>query len=400
MEHKHFDMKKVLEEHDFKNFLKYEGSLKKIVFIEERGLIDDLIFDHSKLKTLDAMFVVDLNDGTCLPAIENLKKWVDRNQIPTNKIFVNSHSDHEAAIIKQIFGTNSDINLVVMPTTMNTVVQEFLAKKFKKRFIFLNRNWQQERLITFIDLHRRGVTENSYFSFFNSKNVYSNPEHPHEFYTLKEINQTVRENLDRIKTTNNSWAKLLDEYWNDNQKEIVSGMPYLLENESNEIPGRSGQQVISNTLQDAFVNSAISLVSETNNREANNIHFQCTEKTYKSMIYRHPFFVYATQNQLERTRSYGFKTFSHIFDESYDILETPWERIYHINNQVESLNKLSDTEFKKIVFRTVNETAHNYSMLMKKLSNLKENIKYSKFNNEYDDLLMSDPPDHWYNNAY
>lgn len=395
--HKHFDSNKIQLENNLKTFWAYKGPLKKVVYLEERRISDDTLIDSSILRHIDATFVVDFGDGPDIYIIENLKKWISKNHIPEEKILVMSHSRNDINLVKTIIGKETKINFVTVQTPSHTAFEEFIGKRYKKRFLFLSRNWNTTRLVSFVDLQRRGILENSYFSFFNIKDVYSSKNR--EFYSFEEIDEVFQYGIEKISQKNVSWANQLTEYWNDNKKSIVEQMPYLLENETVEIKGPSGQQWISNTLQDAFVNSAMSLVVETNNSEFET-HFQCTEKTYKSMIYRHPFFVYGAKYHLQRTREYGFKTFGNVFDESYDLLNTPWERIYHIHEQVEILNKMPETEFKKIIYKTIPETTFNYSFLMTKLSNFKANVKYQRFDKEFDNLLMTNPPDHWYDNDY
>jgi hypothetical protein len=393
---RHFDMEKVEIIYDFKKFVKDSSSLKKVVYLEEHKVANDSLFNDERFKKLNALFLVNFSDGTSIYTIEKLKKWIEINQISEEKILVMAHSEHDVDLIKSIIKTN--INFAIVPGPLLIVLHEFLTKKFKKRFLFLSRNWHNTRLVSFVDLRRRGILNNSYYSFFNVKNIYAdNRIEPRQYYSLEEIDTIFKNSIADISAKNPIWGNELNEYWNDEKTEIVRSMPCLLENESKEIP--PGQQFISNTLQDAFINSAMSLLVETNNYDISS-HFQCTEKTYKSMMYRHPFFVYATENHLSRTRQHGFKTFSNVFDESYDTLNTAWERIYHIHNQVDHLNRMSDNEFKKIIYKTIPETTHNYNVVMNRLANIKSGITYKKFNKDFDNLLLNNPPDHWFNNAY
>lgn len=398
--HRYFDMNVVQVEPSFKKFCKEPSSLKKIVYLEEQRISNNLIFNHVNFKNLDALFLVDFCDGTNVYTIEKLKNWIEINQIPDEKILIISHSEHERELIKRIMDKNLNINFVIVQGPLYTAFREFLGKRYKKRFLFLSRNWNCSRLISFIDLKRRGILENCYYSFFNVKNIYSNPNSdPFMHYSMTEIENYFNRGIQSITAENPQWAKELHEYWNDEKIKIVEGMPYLLENETKEVSGRPGQQFISNTLQDAFTNSAISLLVETNALDSAD-HFQCTEKTYKSMIYRHPFFVYATQHQLHRTRQYGFKTFSNAFDETYDTLDSVWSRIYHIHNQVEILNNMPIGEFKKTIYKTISETTHNYNIIMNKLVDIKSNINYQTFDKRFDNLLLDKIPSPWFDNQY
>lgn len=55
-----------------------------------------------------------------------------------------------------------------------------------------------------------------------------------------------------------------------------------------------------------------------------------TEKSLRPIACGQPFIVAGTQGSLEYLRSYGFKTFCHIWDERYDFIEDPQERLYAI----------------------------------------------------------------------
>jgi hypothetical protein len=52
-----------------------------------------------------------------------------------------------------------------------------------------------------------------------------------------------------------------------------------------------------------------------------------TEKSLRPIACGQPFILAGTHNSLEYLRSYGFKTFGHIWDESYDLIEDPCKRL-------------------------------------------------------------------------
>jgi len=55
-----------------------------------------------------------------------------------------------------------------------------------------------------------------------------------------------------------------------------------------------------------------------------------TEKSLRPIAVGQPFIVAGTQGSLEYLRSYGFKTFGDVWDESYDLIEDPAERLIQI----------------------------------------------------------------------
>lgn len=97
-----------------------------------------------------------------------------------------------------------------------------------------------------------------------------------------------------------------------------------------------------NFLQDnSWLNSFLHVVSETIWQDK--IHF--TEKVFKPIVLHQPFVVLQAPGSLEYLHSYGFKTFGDWWDESYDTIEDPNQRMQAIANIVnwigsKSLNEL------------------------------------------------------------
>lgn len=57
-----------------------------------------------------------------------------------------------------------------------------------------------------------------------------------------------------------------------------------------------------------------------------------TEKSLRPIACAQPFIVAGTYGSLEYLRSYGFKTFGHVWDESYDLVQDPQERLIRITD--------------------------------------------------------------------
>jgi len=91
------------------------------------------------------------------------------------------------------------------------------------------------------------------------------------------------------------------------------------------------------SLFDESADSLLYLVTET---IATGRRHHLTEKTFKPIALGMPFVVVGTQGSLEYLRSYGFRTFEGIWDESYD-LEPDNTRIERIASLLRSLNELT-----------------------------------------------------------
>ena len=63
-----------------------------------------------------------------------------------------------------------------------------------------------------------------------------------------------------------------------------------------------------------------------------------TEKSLRPIACGQPFILTGTHGSLEYLRSYGFKTFGHIWNEQYDLIENPKERLVAVTNLMKEIN--------------------------------------------------------------
>jgi hypothetical protein len=85
-----------------------------------------------------------------------------------------------------------------------------------------------------------------------------------------------------------------------------------------------------------------------------------TEKTFKAIALEMPFVLVAPAGSLEYLREYGFRTFSGIFDESYDTETDDIQRIERVTKLLKELNDLSVTERQKIHRACLPIVEHNF----------------------------------------
>ena len=112
------------------------------------------------------------------------------------------------------------------------------------------------------------------------------------------------------------------------------------------------------SLFDQSADSLLYLVTET---VADGRRLHLTEKTFKPIAMGMPFVLVATAGSLEYLRSYGFKTFGHVWDESYDTIADPHERIISIANVLQGLCDLSQHERAVLHGHCVDVVEHNYN---------------------------------------
>jgi hypothetical protein len=85
-----------------------------------------------------------------------------------------------------------------------------------------------------------------------------------------------------------------------------------------------------------------------------------TEKTFKAIALEMPFVLVAPAHSLEYMRSYGFKTFDGIFDESYDIETDDILRVEKVTKLLKDLDNLSIAERHSIHCACLPIVEHNY----------------------------------------
>jgi hypothetical protein len=90
----------------------------------------------------------------------------------------------------------------------------------------------------------------------------------------------------------------------------------------------------------------------------------CTEKLCKPMLNLQPFVAVTTAHTLAYLNRAGFKTFSSIVDEHYDVVEDPIERLIRIFEQIDRLGGLSEAEARDRYIACLPELEHNRQHLL------------------------------------
>lgn len=81
-----------------------------------------------------------------------------------------------------------------------------------------------------------------------------------------------------------------------------------------------------------------------------------TEKTTKPLAYRHPFVVYGNRGTLRTLRDWGFATFDHLWDESYDEIQDYQQRLYAVIGLLKTIEPCEHST------ETLSKLEHNHSL--------------------------------------
>lgn len=113
-------------------------------------------------------------------------------------------------------------------------------------------------------------------------------------------------------------------------------------------------------LPDVFSDAYLSIVTETFFTEP--LYF--SEKVFNSMLYNHFFIYLGPPHSLAYLRSLGFKTWSHIIDESYDVIENPAERLYAVTNSLIDFVSKPLEEIQHIYHENLHLINHNRNLVL------------------------------------
>ena len=85
-----------------------------------------------------------------------------------------------------------------------------------------------------------------------------------------------------------------------------------------------------------------------------------SEKALKPFAFKHPMIVWGPPGYLQWLRTWGFQTFGHCIDESYDIIQNHQQRLEKIIQEVARLNATSKDYFEDSLTQKILE--HNYNV--------------------------------------
>lgn len=85
-----------------------------------------------------------------------------------------------------------------------------------------------------------------------------------------------------------------------------------------------------------------------------------TEKTFKPIMYGHPFMIYGAQGILKNLQDNGFHTFPELFDERYDDEPDPVARAKLIIEQIKNLDKNIFSTNKRVIDRKIFENFNRF----------------------------------------
>lgn len=125
-------------------------------------------------------------------------------------------------------------------------------------------------------------------------------------------------------------------------------------------------------IKEALEKSLFNIVLETEYYYVD--HMIITEKIYRCFKYKKPFIVFSQHNIIKHLNDIGFKTFTPVFNESYDNYSDPCERFYKFFKEIYRLGSKSFSNLREEIDSLENILEHNKNFLIKSEEKTKNEI--------------------------
>jgi len=152
------------------------------------------------------------------------------------------------------------------------------------------------------------------------------------------------------------------QYWTDNITQetinsLAAKLPLIIDNENNinQMCEDRG-----NVSRPYYQDSLISLITETN-FDLDEV--TLTEKSYKPIKEKHPFIIIGVNGALKGLQKAGFRTFNEFWDESYDTIADPGERMKAIKRIIEDISTWDNDKILDFKRKVKPILEHNLSVL-------------------------------------
>jgi hypothetical protein len=212
-----------------------------------------------------------------------------------------------------------------------------IKNEINKRFLCLNRRIHEFRNTLIGELYNQNLLDNFLLGFGRER---SGKKQHFDYNNLKYIT-------------------------NNNYKNFEKQLPIILQNKVNNLTVED----IFLLKQDLFSKTQMSIVTETN------FNFPIlTEKTYLELSNNRPFIIAGGAYSLKKLHNKGFKTFSLLWDENYDLIEDHTKRLNAIVEVIRFLNNLDSKEFNNIIEKSKIISEYNKQICNEILQKTKNNF--------------------------
>lgn len=249
------------------------------------------------------------------------------------------------------YGAKGDLERYPEDCEITTLVD----KEYDKKFLSLNGLWRPHRMLLGSFMKGLKILDKGYVSL----NCV-----PCEF---PPMDQTFQHMIDWCENNIDGKNLLL------NNEQDIKSLPRMYLDEVT-----TARPAYTNLSKSYYENTYFSIVTETlawstGSGEGNTLGRALSEKTFKPILFKHPFMLIAVPGSLQLLRDLGYRTFSECIDESYDNETDDSKRVYMVAKEAERLCNLSDSELKEFLKICRGITNFNFEVLKNK-----QNFIYNK----------------------
>lgn len=285
-----------------------------------------------------------------------MHSYFDFHKIPLNKVIYLTGCMNANVLYDRWLSTkgytnpNQKMKLVSFPISQDSLaiyfdvykpqVPEYDTERVpEKLFLSWNRRFRDHRIAIALGLDKLGLVDRSYMSMgaTDPENVNITIESMFNPYYVSDFNIGP-----------------------DDVNKFKNKLPLVLDGETDTV--RMCQD-FDDANRQFYQNSLVSIVTETN---FNADEVTLTEKSFKPSKEKHPFIIVGAPGAIQAFRDMGFRTFNEFWDENYDNIPDPRQRmkaILDVLNYIGSWNNEQIIEFRRKVKHVLD---HNYEVLKKR----------------------------------
>lgn len=234
----------------------------------------------------------------------------------------------------------------------NGKLQEFksldINKTYPKKFLNFNRRWRLHRPTLVAMLYGYGLLDKGYVSLGASDdkrgwdNVYNWVKGFHlDNATLTDLFNSIESDIMKLGPLYLDFDDLMT-----NRAFLEKSIP----------------------TEELYKNSLLSVVTETTfyTKGGFNPAKFLSEKTFKPMVYGHPFIIVSVPHSLDVARQLGYKTFHPYIDESYDVEMDDSKRLIKIVEEIKRISMFTDDQVKEFIQNIKPLVDYNQSKIFSK----------------------------------
>jgi len=327
------------------------------------GQLPENVFNRIKNKTAYLLVTIPMESPLRDSELNQIENYFRNSGLPMSQVIYLTCSPNCQEVYdsycKRMNKANEGLQFEYLPfyfyiykdIIQNKDVKYTIGPK-SKTFLMFNRRWgsQAQRVLMLAYLYKNDLLDKFNISFskleIDNGGTYTN--HARQFF-----NRLSTENI------------ITDE----DLAGIEAKLPLILDTPNHKLNLMFDEfESTRKFYEDSFVN----IIAETNFFTPI-VHL--TEKSYKPIVYKQPFIMFAACGSLQAMRQQGFKTFSDLWDESYDKESNDTKRFFKVLALIKEIASWSD-ERKLEVSTTIESIVDfNYRILQKATSQLVINFR-------------------------